>query len=93
MTLEELMKLCRENNVMEVSGVDVEEVFQEEGRTLRRACTPVLRFHPEVRPLRDLETVKPVDNPTPEVRTSKLGKDRLTAEQQLEQYGRVIDAG
>lgn len=78
--VKKMVKLCRELGVSHYEGPLGDHSF------VKLALSP-LPQQPDVP-----ETVKPVDNPTPEVRTSKLGKDRLTAEQQLEQYGRVIDA-
>lgn len=77
--VKKMVKLCRELGVSHYEGPLGDSYVK-------------LALLPGAPRLEEPETVKPIDNPTPEVRTSKLGKDRLTAEQQLEQYGRVIDA-
>lgn len=40
----------------------------------------------------DPESVAAVDKPVEKVKSGKRGKDRLTAEEQVELYGRVLDA-
>lgn len=78
--VKKLVELCRELGVSHYEGPMGDHPH------VKLVLDPVPQVPEEPEP------VKPVDNPTPEVKTSKLGKDLLTAEQQLELYGRVLDA-